>query len=203
MAPALPNASVRENVDVVLVALVVALGIRTFFLQPMAIPTGSMQPTLYGITQQNLRADPQAAIPNPSIRVFNARGPRHVVLPGDCAMKTAFSSGFQPAQQVLPLVRKQQLIVGDRAYTVWFPPEEFERRAGLRRGERFRKGEDILKLKVISGDRLFVDRFTYNFHRPRRGDIVIFASHGSAGSDARHALYQAVDLAWVERRSAS
>src|SRR5438874_1413419 len=67
-----PNASVRENVDVVLVALVVALGIRTFFLQPMAIPTGSMQPTLFGVTQQNLRADPHATIPNGFTRVFNA-----------------------------------------------------------------------------------------------------------------------------------
>src|SRR5208282_5937914 len=41
-----PNASWRENVEV----LLVALGIRTFFLQPFKIPTGSMQPTLFGVT---------------------------------------------------------------------------------------------------------------------------------------------------------
>jgi signal peptidase I len=171
-----PNASVRENVDVVLVALVIALGIRTFFLQPMAIPTGSMQPTLFGITQQNLRGDPQAAIPNIVTRIFNgvARGMWYYQV---TAVEDGVFNGFQPPQQVLPLVRKQQLIVGERAYTVWFPPDEFERRAGLRRGDRFRKGEDIVKLKVISGDRLFVDRFSYNFRRPRRGEIVIFASH--------------------------
>src|SRR5208282_5879902 len=45
-----PNAAWRENVEVLLVALAVALGIRTFFLQPFKIPTGSMQPTLWGIT---------------------------------------------------------------------------------------------------------------------------------------------------------
>ena len=31
-------------------ALAVAMGIRTFFLQPFKIPTGSMQPTLFGVT---------------------------------------------------------------------------------------------------------------------------------------------------------
>src|SRR3984885_6397329 len=49
-----PNAAWRENVEVLLVALAVAMGIRTFFLQPFKIPTGSMQPTLYGITSKNL-----------------------------------------------------------------------------------------------------------------------------------------------------
>jgi len=48
-----PNAGLRENFEVLLVALAVAMGIRTFFLQPFKIPTASMQPTLYGITADN------------------------------------------------------------------------------------------------------------------------------------------------------
>ena len=52
-----PNAAWRENVEVLLVALTVAMGIRTFFLQPFKIPTGSMQPTLFGVTSTNLLGD--------------------------------------------------------------------------------------------------------------------------------------------------
>jgi signal peptidase I len=172
-----PFANIRENVDVVLVALVVALSIRTFFFQPMAIPTGSMQPTLFGITQQDLRKDPNSTIPNGLIRVFDAvaRGIwyYHKVAEEDGAFR-----GFEAPKTLFPFVKTQQLVVGDRSYTIWFPPEEFDRHCALRPGEPFHKGDDILKLKLMSGDRLFVDRFSYNFHRPKRGDIIIFASHG-------------------------
>ena len=44
VAPPLPNAGWRENSEVFLVAIIVALGVRTYFVQPFTIPTGSMWP---------------------------------------------------------------------------------------------------------------------------------------------------------------
>lgn len=43
------HAHIREFVEVLIVAFVVAWALRTYFVQPFKIPTGSMQPTLYGI----------------------------------------------------------------------------------------------------------------------------------------------------------
>lgn len=41
--------NMRAVLDVLIVALTVAFGIRALFLQPFQIPTGSMQPTLFGV----------------------------------------------------------------------------------------------------------------------------------------------------------
>ncbi len=41
-----------ENVEMLLVAAILAIGIRTFFLQPFKIPTNSMWPTYAGMTEK-------------------------------------------------------------------------------------------------------------------------------------------------------
>jgi signal peptidase I len=45
-APALKNSRLRENVEAILVAVVIALFIRTFVVQAFKIPSGSMKQTL-------------------------------------------------------------------------------------------------------------------------------------------------------------
>ena len=63
---AVPNynsSPLKENVEVIIVAIIVALGIRAYYLQPFKIPTSSMQPTLNGIIGTRMVADEQ----NPNI----------------------------------------------------------------------------------------------------------------------------------------
>src|SRR5436309_2343852 len=69
--------------------------------------------------------------------------------------KVAANSGelrIDPPKTIFPLIKTQMIWVGAQAYCVWFPPEDLENRAGLHDGQMIQKGEEFLKLKVISGD---------------------------------------------------
>ena len=63
-----PKTSLVENVEFFLVAAIVILGIRTYFVQPFKIPTNSMWPTYYGMTQENF--PPGSDAPNLAQRAF-------------------------------------------------------------------------------------------------------------------------------------
>src|ERR1017187_9699857 len=178
-----PNAAWRENVEVLLVALAVAMGIRTFFLQPFKIPTGSMQPTLFGVTSDNLINQPDFKIPTGLTRVrqwFEGISYIHLVAENDGPLQSV-----EPPFRILIFNIWQKVVVGGKTFIIWFPPDygappagTLEGRAGLRRDQSFHKGEDIVKLRVSAGDHLFVDRITYNFRPPKRGEIIVFETKG-------------------------
>jgi len=174
-----PNASIRENVEVFLVTGAVVLALRTFFFQPMAIPSGSAQPTLWGITSENLRGRPDVKIPTGLDRLIQTcwSGAHYYRLRADNDGELR----IDPPKTFLPLVKRQVLWVGDKDYPVWFPPENLASRAGLKEGDMIRKGDEFIRLKVVSGDHLFVNRMTYNFRHARRGEIIVFASDNIPG----------------------
>jgi signal peptidase I len=183
-----PNHEWRENIEVFLVAIVVAMAIRTFFLQPFKIPTGSMQPTLFGITEKDLRFDPDFKMPGPLQRVYEAAVHGriyHQIIAPDDGQVDLYKIG--PVQHVL-FANKQTFWVKydhqaeEVPITLWFGPDEhFEHWAGLDRQSAFRKGDPIICFEETTGDHLFVDRFTYNFRPPNRGDIVVFKTKGIDG----------------------
>src|ERR1041385_6261409 len=49
-----PAASIRKNVKEIMVALTTIMPFTAFFLRLTKIPTGSMQPTLFGITDDSI-----------------------------------------------------------------------------------------------------------------------------------------------------
>jgi signal peptidase I len=187
-----PHPEWRDNVEVLLVAIAVAMAVRTFFAQPFKIPTGSMQPTLYGVTVQDRRDDPNFVMPGLLRRVceFALHGAiyHQVIAQDDGAFDQA-----GPLQHAFGVVNKQTFWVRYRRggapvpITILGGPDESpfdttEHRLGLvddfHTPLHFRKGSPILQCVEYTGDHLFVDRLTYNFRRPGRGEIIVFKTTG-------------------------
>jgi len=208
-----PYASIRENVEVLLVALTVAMAIRTFVAQPFKIPTGSMQPTLFGVVssstgpvnQVNLHPlDPNFRPPGMLQRIFD-----FVVLGVSYHYQEAEDDGelvgvSQPYKAFF-LINKQDAVIRynsgqQKVYSFWMVPEDyFPYRAGLEPGMPVHKGQPFLNMKDSAGDHLFVDRVSYNFRHPTRGDIIVFETTGidklieasttSSGASAKGQFY--------------
>ncbi|MCD6338310.1 MAG: signal peptidase I [Verrucomicrobia bacterium] len=169
-----PHPSLRENIKEFLVSGVFILAMFAFFLQPMKIPSGSAQPTLWGNVVTDLQKEPQARIPpwwRRCLDWFAGVSYYHWVAGDEGELE------ILPQKRVFGVIRIQTLRVGSDTYTFWWPPEKLQKWYNRRSGRFFRKGETVLKLRVSSGDRLFVDRLTYNFRRPKRGEIIVFSSH--------------------------
>src|SRR5450432_1335560 len=201
-----PNAAWRENIEVLLVALAVAMAIRTFFLQPFKIPTGSMQPTLFGVTSvpdftkvdfwKNDRAEVMTQldeqlkqrnaikIPTGWERIkewFAGVSYVHAVAQADGKLEMG------QMQHFLIFNLKQTFSIGGVQQTIWFPPDfgeqPIEKRAGIFLDPEhiYHKGDDVFKMKTCAGDHLFVNRLTYNFRKPERGEIIVFETKGIEG----------------------
>ncbi|MDX1951858.1 MAG: signal peptidase I [Verrucomicrobiota bacterium] len=174
---AYPFGVARENIKEIQVAITTILAFTTFFLQLTKIPTGSMQPTLFGITEEDIRNRPDVKIPGflGQMADYWVHGVsyKHLVAPTDGMIER-----IEDAKLVVPFVKKQRFLFAGQWITVWFPADQMFARAGVGTGQRFKKGEDILKLRVVAGDHLLVDRFSYNFKRPERGEIIVFKTKG-------------------------
>ncbi len=247
-----PDPKARDWVEMLLVVAVLVLAFRTFFFQPFKIPTGSMQPTLYGITIENLMDFQGTGKVEQGILTANAptfqpqhigrtvtfangkqaaithfKDDQHVKLSSSNAVdEQKFTVSFNlpgtgdttdklrgysyhslqakgnwkletinPPKSVIPLISRQILVFKDLdtgktfEKSEWFPPLNSHQQPVLggaatanygqpRVGDEFSKGDFVYKMRVKTGDHLFVNRITFNFRRPRRGDICVFSTKG-------------------------
>ena len=184
-----PNAAWRENVEVLLVALAVAMGIRTFFLQPFKIPTGSMQPTLFGVTSMPDATHgsdefyQQANFQVPSglarIREWFA-GVSYVACEGQGRWRLA---PLQPPFKILifNIYQKDRYrwtkLIGFffrrtmAGYTL-------QQRAGLMPGRTYHQGEQVVRCASSAATICSWIASLIIFARPNRGEIIVFETKG-------------------------
>src|SRR6266853_1620263 len=141
----------RENCEVILVAIVVAVGIRSYFLQPFKIPTGSMQPTLNGIIGRPMTSEPPNILQQVAEFIVRGRNYINVVSRVD--------------DEVLQVQRQKffffftwsRIICRHEKYRVYCPPEQLGADFRVSPGIRYRRGQVIARGSVDTGDQVFVD----------------------------------------------
>ena len=134
------------------------------FVHPFKVPTGAMQPTIFGIHGHDVPADSSE---KPGVIQWLVSGQKYVEV-------KAKSNG------VLTVPRPSQDFPSWWTYAVGSQQHELPRfaRPLKQPGDHVSAGDTLWSGVVVAGDHLFVDRLSYRFGKPKRGDIVVFRTKG-------------------------
>jgi len=188
--PKIEDPAWRENCEVFLVAIVVALAVRTFFLQPFTIPTGSMQPTLNGILGHQTTEPP----PNGLMRLWDTviRGRTWVNVVAEDEEETIVGAQEATWLYFFTYTKVETSVANTgHSHTYWIhaPQRTLVEYFGLNPGRSFRRGEPLARGYVDTGDHVFVDKMSYQFRQPKRGDVFVFNTQNLPTIDRRHSTY--------------
>ena len=189
--------TLREYLDVAAVALVVAFGIRALALQPFQIPTGSMQPTLFGvhyIAEQGKANSYQGKLPEfLDFLLFSTRPARAEIGRGGY-----LEPGSVKAVTANGIFTDTEFVIGGEHYQLPGEPKKVREYARLDRFGGFRPGEVLADGYLSLGDHLFVDRISHHLFGMNRGDVVVFNTEGIIGAGGRP-LVEMSGLYYIKR----
>ena len=198
----------REWLDTLVVAISVAMAFRAYFYEPFNIPTGSMQPTLYGNHAEPC-PEPGAVQRSPLKWLewlVSGRDYKEFIAPfsgavcirerndGRFNLSVRTPGGAESAPAALPTDAQRMMDLGPAAAgraiallpaswargrdagakSLWIIGADGtpEREVHVRAGQRLFAGYDT------TGDFVFVNRWRWNFRRPARGEVAVFATTG-------------------------
>ena len=178
-----PHSSMREILDILAVALMVAFGIRALFFQPFKIPTSSMQPTLYGIHFINTEKAHKLKGVSPlfgklgkvgNYALFSSRKAL-LEVPGTVQM----GNELYPAKEWM--IFDSTILPLSDGTTAILPgvPSKVADYAELYPG-KYLSGKAVNGY-LSDGDHLFVNRLSLHFREPKRGDVMVFATENIVG----------------------
>jgi signal peptidase I len=197
--------ALKENIEVIFVAVVIAMGIRAYFIQQFKIPTGSMQPTLNGII-----AYPTKEV-NPAAERHAPDDYERPALPKRLWDKFWFGRthvDWTAVEDDVVLTDPQHLYESNpflffprtylktqKGHTFSAPGTRsriedllatgpFAGRNSLR-SFPVKAGETIAKGFVDTGDQLVVNKWIYHWKKPRRGEVFVFDTQNIAYIQAR------------------
>ncbi len=163
--------AIRETVESIVIAFVLAFLFRTFEAEAFVIPTGSMAPTLMGrhkdvecskcghsflITASEEESD--------QIQTLRAQLKSPGLRPHGRAQLIQSIRAHDSLGGMCPLCRHTMPVRSD------LPPALLDQQAA----------EKPTSLPSYNGDRILVNKYIYGFHDPERWDIVVFKYPGNA-----------------------
>ena len=164
---------IGDWLDLFLVVGAVAFGLRALYFQPFRIPTGSMQPTLYGVHYVDKQHEGSPLLGKNKLtdallyaaKSVEAKAPESGYITPDSFQYDSFGIFGKTS---FDISGSRCTLAGDPVKVIDF--------FGLDPQKNYQRGQTLGSGAIMLGDHLFVERFSIYLTPLKRGDIIIFTT---------------------------